>query len=58
MEYFQKNPPKSAKIKRLHLVNNFYELKDMKAHKAMHDTLLAKSWKYFQSKWLKYEDSN
>ena len=55
MEYFQENPPKSAKIKRLHLVNNFYELKDMKAHKAMPDTLLAKSWLIFHKKWLSYE---
>jgi hypothetical protein len=30
-------------------------LKDMKAHKAMPDTLLAKSWLIFHKKWLSYE---
>jgi hypothetical protein len=55
LEYFKENPPKSAKIKRLHLINNFYELKDMKAHKAMSDTLLAKSWDIFHKNWLNYE---
>jgi len=55
IEYFKENPPKSAKIKRLHLVNNFYELKDMKAHKALSGTLLAKSLEIFHKKWLNYE---
>jgi hypothetical protein len=43
LEYFKKYPPKSAKINRIFLVNNFYELKDMKAHKITADSLLAKS---------------
>lgn len=55
LEYFKKYPPKSAKINRIHLVNNFYELKDMKAHIITNDSLLAKSWDIFYKKWLKYE---
>ena len=58
VEYFKKHPSRSAKKNRLHLIPKYYELKDLKADKALPDTLLAKSWKYFQSKWLKYEDSN
>jgi len=55
LEYFKENPPKSAKDKRLHLIDNFYELKDMKAHKASSETLLAKSWLIFYKKWSDYE---
>lgn len=55
IEYFKENPPKSAKIKRLLLVKNFYDLKDIKAHKATSETLLAKSWQNFLKKWLNYE---
>ena len=55
IEYFKKHPSRSAKNKRLHLVPQFYELKDMKAHKADPETLLAKSWEIFFKKWLNYE---
>ena len=55
LEYFKNFPPKSAKIKRILLVKNFYELKDMKAHKISDDSLLAKSWVLFYKKWLNYE---
>ena len=55
LEYFKKYPSRSAKTKRIHLVYKFYELKDLKAHNAAPNTLLAKSWNYFYSKWLKYE---
>jgi hypothetical protein len=30
-------------------------LKNMKAHKALSDTLLAKSWDIFIKKWMNYE---
>jgi hypothetical protein len=43
MEYFKEHPSRSAKNNRLHLVFKFYELKDMKAHRAASETLLAKS---------------
>jgi len=55
--YFKIYPSRSAKLKRLHLIPKFYELKDLKAHKALPDSLLGKSWNYFYDKWLKYEDN-
>ena len=55
VEYFKKHPSRSAKKNRLHLIQKCYELKDLKAHKALPETCLGKSWQYFISKWLKYE---
>lgn len=55
VEYFKKYPSRSAKKQRLHLIPQYYELKDMKAHKAESETLLAKSWEIFFKKWLSYE---
>ena len=55
MNYFKENPSRSAKIKRIHLINKFYELKDIKAHKALPGSLLYKTWHYFYNKWLKYD---
>lgn len=56
VEYFKKHPSRSAKKKRLHLIPKYYELKDLKAHKALPESLLYKTWQYFYTKWLKYED--
>lgn len=58
IEYFKIYPSRSAKKNRLHLIPKYYELKDLKAHKALPGTLLEKSWQYFYNKWLKYEDPN
>ena len=58
IEYFKKHPSRSAKKNRLHLIPQYYELKDLKAHKALPSTFLYKSWQYFINKWLKYEDLN
>lgn len=58
IEYFKKYPSRSGKKNRLHLIPKYYELKDLKAHKALPGTFLEKSWKYFYNKWLKYEDLN
>jgi len=58
VNYFKLNPSRSAKQNRLHLIPKFYELKDLKAHKAIPETILAKSWQYFLNKWLKYEYDN
>lgn len=55
IEYFKIHPSRSAKNNRLHLVPKYYELKDMKAHKATSNTLLAKSWNIFIKKWMNYE---
>ena len=58
IKYFKNHPSRSAKNNRLHLVPKYYELKDLKANKALPGTLLEKSWKYFNNKWLKYENPN
>ena len=58
IEYFKKYPSRSAKKNRLHLIPKYYELKDLKAHKALPGTFLEKSWTYFNKKWLKYEDTD
>ena len=55
VEYLKNYPSRSAKQNRLHLIPKFYELKDMKAHQALPDSFLAKSWNYFYQKWLSYE---
>jgi len=54
IEYFKIYPSRSAKQNRLHLIPKYYELKDIKAHKAFTGTFLNKSWQYFNNKWLKY----
>jgi len=54
IEYFKIYPSRSAKQNRLHLIPKYYELKDIKAHKALTGTFLNKSWQYFYNKWLKY----
>jgi hypothetical protein len=56
VEYFKAYPSRSAKIKRIHLIYRFYELKDLKAHKAQPDSFLAKSLKNFYKKWLNFEE--
>ena len=43
LEYFKLYPSRSAKTKRIHLISNYYKIKDLKAHKAPSDSLLAKS---------------
>jgi len=58
IEYFKINPSRSAKKNRLHLIPKYYELKDLKAHKALPNTFLYKSWQYFYIKWLNYEYLN
>ena len=58
IEYFKYYPSRSAKKNRLHLISKYYELKDLKAHKALPETFLYKSWQYFYKKWLKYEYPN
>jgi Cytochrome C and Quinol oxidase polypeptide I/LAGLIDADG endonuclease len=57
IEYFKIYPSRSAKNNRLLLTTKFYELKNMKAHKAFSDseTFLSKSWTIFIKKWLNYE---
>ena len=52
LAYFKKYPSKSAKTKRIHLISKFYELKDLKAPKALPDSILGKSWYYFYKKFV------
>lgn len=56
IDYFKSYPSRSDKKNRLHLISKYYELKDLKAHKALPETFVYKSWQYFYNKWLKYED--
>jgi len=56
VEYFKNHPSRSAKNNRLHLIPKYYELKDLKAHKALSGTYLEKSWQYFFAKWFNHED--
>jgi LAGLIDADG endonuclease len=51
IEYFKIFPSRSGKNSRLHLIPKFYELIDLKAHKAPENSLLNKSWLIFSSKW-------
>lgn len=55
LEYFKKYPSRSAKNNRLHLVPEFYELKNKKAHLSSIESLLLKSWNLFINKWNNYE---
>jgi hypothetical protein len=51
VEYFKINPLRSAKKNRLHLIQKYYELIDLKADLAPSDSLLAKAFKLFMEKW-------
>jgi hypothetical protein len=56
LDYFRKYTSRSYKKKRLHLILKYYELKDMKADKAVKGSLLEKSWQNFYIKWKNYEN--
>lgn len=51
LNYFKSNPCISAKQKRLKLIPKYFELKALKAHKALPDTILGKAWTSFLNKW-------
>ena len=53
--YFENNPSRSAKMRRLNLLNKYYDLKKLKAHIAPSTTLLGKSWINFLKKWENYK---
>ena len=54
LSYFENNPSKSAKNKRLKLLKKYYELRKLKAHLVSSNTLLGKKWKNFLKKWENY----
>lgn len=54
LTYFEINPSRSAKQKRLKLLKKYYELRKLKAHLASSNSLLGKNWKNFLKKWENY----
>ena len=55
IEYFNLNPSKSAKQKRLKLLDKYYSLKSQKAHLASPNSLLTKNWNLFLKDWENYK---
>lgn len=54
IDYFKVNPSRTSKKARLHLIKEYYELKDMQAQKALQGTILGKRYEYFIKKWERY----
>lgn len=50
-EYFKINPCRSEKMVRINMVNKFYELRKLHAHKGSAGSVLGKTWKHFLIKW-------
>ncbi len=55
VNYFKSNPSISAKHKRLKLIPKYFELRALKAHKALPHTILGKAWISFLNKWDNYK---
>jgi hypothetical protein len=55
LEYFKVNPSRSHKLARLTLVNQFYTLRDLKAHQDTSNTPLHNRWNVLKVKWGKWE---
>lgn len=49
--YFKINPCQSEKMVRINMVDKFYELRKLKAHKASANSVLGKAWKHYLIKW-------
>ena len=49
--YFKINPCKSKKTLRINMVDKFYELRKLHAHKASANSVLGKAWKHYLIKW-------
>jgi hypothetical protein len=56
LNYFDKYPPRSAKLSRIKLIPKYYELKSLGAHKAKPLSVLGKAWKQFIIKWESFDD--
>ena len=56
LNYINKCPSHSIKRKRLFLVNQFYELKEIKAYCAEKETVKYKAWEKFIEKWNSKDD--
>ena len=55
LNYFKNNPSISTKHKRLKLIPKYFELRALKAHKALPETILGKAWIRFLNKWDNYK---
>lgn len=55
VEYFNINPCKSAKEKRLKLLDKYYNLRSQRAHLASPNSLLTKNWDIFLKDWENYK---
>jgi hypothetical protein len=53
LEYFKSNPSRSHKLARLSLVNQFYTLRDLKAHQLTSNAQLHKRWNELKERWSK-----
>ena len=56
LNYFNIYKPRSQKYARLQLINKYYELRSLKAHKASVDSVLGKAWKQFLIKWNSFDN--
>jgi hypothetical protein len=56
LNYFNIYKPRSKKYARLQLINKYYELRSLKAHKASVDSVLGKAWKQFLIKWNSFDN--
>lgn len=55
LNYFKQNPCRSAKIKRIHAVEIYHELRKLGAHKDTMNSVIGKKWNQFIKKWESYE---
>jgi ubiquinol-cytochrome c reductase cytochrome b subunit len=56
LNYIKNCPSRSIKRKRLFLINQYYELKEIQAYKAEESTAKYKAWKKFVEKWNSKDD--
>jgi len=56
LDYFKLCPSRSAKHNRLKASGRYLELRDLKAHLALDNSILGKAWKEFLLKWNKFEE--
>lgn len=55
-DYFKVNPCRSKKLVRIHMVNKFFELRKLHAHKATPNSDLGKAWKHYLIEWNSFID--
>jgi hypothetical protein len=55
INYFKVCPSYSAKMNRIRIINNYFELRKIKAHLASKDSIKGKLWEIFIKKWKKWE---